>query len=530
MDHDFDRLIDDALRAFWHANPVTATFAGEPGFDACLPRADAAAEADAVRECERFAARLATLAVPDSAAARIDARHLAAHCAHAASAYARRARFRNPAWYTGEAAFGLISLLLAAPDAQTAAALRARCAAIPVYFDAGIERLRDVPIPVAWLGRAQTELRALTRLISDGLPLHPAGRELAAGDAADVTGACRRFSAALGPAPDADAACGADHLALIVEHVHGLAETPAAVERRAATAFERVRDDLETLARRTDPTRSWREQIAQLAEVGPPAGGDIVATYQHWHERALRGARELVSAADAPLTFELLPPWARAVAGDLYFLFYRSPARGAAVNPYWVSPPSGAPADVRRAHNTAAVKQIHAVHHGSVGHHTQNARARTAGSRFARIAGTDGASAIALLAGGTMVEGWACYAEDLMAEVGGFYSAAEELQLVYFELRNIAACLADIRFHTGVYTLDAMRAFYRDDVAFAPARIAPETTRNSMFPGSRIMYWTGTQQIKALRTASALPVKTFHDTLLGFGATPIAWIAEELAR
>jgi uncharacterized protein (DUF885 family) len=169
----------------------------------------------------------------------------------------------------------------------------------------------------------------------------------------------------------------------------------------------------------------------------------------------------------------------------------------------------------------------HAVHHGSIGHHTQNARARSARSRVARLAGTDGAMGIAMLASGTMVEGWACYAGTLLAEVPGFYTPLETVALAYDVYRNVACCLADIRLHTGVWTLDAMRAFYRDEVGFAAARIVPETTRNAMFPGSRIMYWTGTQAIVALRRRSGLDAKRFHDTLLGFGSAPIRFIADE---
>lgn len=116
-----------------------------------------------------------------------------------------------------------------------------------------------------------------------------------------------------------------------------------------------------------------------------------------------------------------------------------------------------------------------------------------------------------------------------MAEVPGFYTPAEELQRAYFTFRNIACCLADVRLHSRIWTLEEMQRFYRDDVGFAPARIVSETTRNSMFPGSRLMYWTGTEQIAALRRRSARSAREVHDELLAFGSMPVAWIAEELA-
>ena len=144
------------------------------------------------------------------------------------------------------------------------------------------------------------------------------------------------------------------------------------------------------------------------------------------------------------------------------------------------------------------------------------------------MAGTDCASGIALLGAGTMVEGWACYAEDLLAEAPGFYTPAEELLLLQFERRNAASCIVDIRMHLGEWTLDEARAFYRDRAHFAPARIWAETTRNAMFPASRLMYWLGTETIKALRAELNLDPKTFHDALLAHGHAPATVVADEL--
>ncbi len=117
-----------------------------------------------------------------------------------------------------------------------------------------------------------------------------------------------------------------------------------------------------------------------------------------------------------------------------------------------------------------------------------------------------------------------------MGEIDDFYTPLERLQLTYFELRNIGCCLADLRLHLGTWSLEDMRAFYRDDVGFAESRIWSETTRNSMFPASRLMYWTGSQQIAALRAESTLEARAFHDRLLSYGSTPVAWIADELRR
>jgi uncharacterized protein (DUF885 family) len=51
-----------------------------------------------------------------------------------------------------------------------------------------------------------------------------------------------------------------------------------------------------------------------------------------------------------------------------------------------------------------------------------------------------------------------------------------------------------------------------------------------MFPGSRLMYRLGVEAIADLRRRWTGDLRSFHDTLIGFGHVPIAWIAEELAR
>ncbi|MBM3521821.1 MAG: DUF885 domain-containing protein, partial [Alphaproteobacteria bacterium] len=267
----------------------------------------------------------------------------------------------------------------------------------------------------------------------------------------------------------------------------------------------------------------WRTQLADLAaETRAPDA--LPRAYDLWHDRAMTDATGLVTPADDyALTFAPLPEWARAVAGHLYFLSYRSPpAQGAGLGSvYWTAP---------AAQSVVAIKQTHSVHHGSIGHHTQNVRARGAASRLARLAGTDCASGIAFLGAGTMVEGWACYATEIMAEIEEFYSPAENLALLHGDRRNAASVLADIRLHTGEWSLEQMRAFYRDEAGFPAARVWGETTRNSIFPATRLMYFLGTEQIKALRRETRLPLRNFHDALLGCGHVPIAWAAEEIAR
>jgi hypothetical protein len=529
----FERLVEDFLALHWSYHPVDAGFAGIADSMSDLPSADPTAATREAAELVALGQRLETIDIPDNAGARLDARYIRAQVALSQKLATARPPHLNPSWYTGEAAFGLICHLLPRDLPLDPAGFMARLKALPDFLDQGRRNLAGEPTPKDWCQRARNEAQALIRLLTTGLPRHPIVAHVE-GPAIDrAVAACQAFADAISDLPDRSPQAGTDLLSFLIREIHGLDETPETLDRRAASAFEHTLALLEEVATRLDPSKAWTEHLAVLAQITPSDPAQVLDTYRHWHLRALTGADKLVTpATDYGLDFRLLPEWAVDCAADLYFLFYRSPSLHAAGTGsiYWVGRPGDDQSAYLRGQNIAAIKQIHAVHHGSIGHHTQNARARRAPSRIAQVAGTDCASGIMFPGAGSLVEGWPCYAEDLMDEVPDFYTPLERLQLLHFELRNIATCLADTRLHNGTWNLEDMRRFYRDDVYFAPARIWSESTRNSIYPATRLMYWTGMEQIRSLRRDSTLDTRRFHDTLLSYGSAPVAWIGEEMRR
>lgn len=516
-------LVEEYLATHYTYHPIDATFAGAEGFDDLLPPAHAGVEAEERRALVELQKKLDATPVTETFD-RIDERQMRAQIAVALDSLAHASRFHNPAWYTGEAAFALVSLLLPSAPASGERAFARRLAKLPDFFSAGLRHLHDVAVPRDWNQRAQREANAVVVLLQEGLAHHPF-RAVASDGAVDAAcAAARDFSAAIAPLPDANPASGRDRLAFLMQMMHGLPESPEDLEARAVRAYDRAIEELHERARNLDPAASWRDILKRMAATVEPDGDDYLGPYERWHRRAMEKATPLVTpASEYALRFELFPGWTRTAAEGLYFLQYRSPPalRPGDGSVYWVP-------EARQ--NLAAIKMIHAVHHGSIGHHTQNARARAARSRIARVAGTDCASGLMFYTAGTLVEGWACYAEDLIANDPDFYTPAEVFQLRYFEFRNIACCLADIRLHTGTWTLEQMREFYRDAVGFAPERIWNETTRNSMFPATRLMYWSGSERIAALRMRFGGDASKFHDRLLQYGAIPVTWIEEEMTR
>src|SRR5947208_2949502 len=165
-------------------------------------------------------------------------------------------------------------------------------------------------------------------------------------------------------------------------------------------------------------------------------------------------------------------------------------------------------------------------------HHLQNWYAyHRAAARVGQVAGIDCASRIAMLCGGSMAEGWACYATDLMEEIG-FLDAFDQLALAHTRLRIAARAVVDTRLHTGRWTLEEAEACYRDDVGMSAEAARAEAVKNSMFPATALMYLVGTTLTHTLRRDLAgtlgFELRSFHDRLLSYGSVPVALASEAM--
>ena len=517
-------------------HPVDATFMGLRGRDHQLPRADAAAAADERRAIAALRHRIADAladAPADTAGERLDRWIAEGELACAEAALDTRPRFANPAWFTGEAAFSIVGLLLPQSLPHGPDGVSARLAALPDFLSDGGARLVEAgAAPSGWVARARREAGAMAGFLTGPLRVHEAWRAEWEPLAQSASMALLHFAGGLDRLVDRGAAAGYESLALITARLHGLSEAPEALAASARLAFDRLGAELEADAARIDRRRSAAEILDHVSLLHPALDA-VAARYRHWHREANRAAAGLVTPEPTyGLDYRILAPPFGDLATGLYFLSYRSPA---AFNPghgsvYWLAPPTEDSAAYLRGQNDATIKLVHAVHHGSIGHHTHNACARRAESLLGRIGGTDCASGIALLSAGMAVEGWACYAEDLLMESPGFYTPEECLLLKQYERRNAASVLVDVQLHCGAWNQAEAMRFYREEAGFAPQRVEAEVVRNSMFPGSRLMYWAGVEAIRGLRRRWRGSVLDFHDSFLSYGHVPIGAIEAEMQR
>lgn len=546
---EFSAWLERFFAGYYAERPVNATFIGRHEHDHRYPDWSPEGLEDTVAEMQ--AELLALEALPHEPLdpfqlldRRLARGFLRIQCEEYGSAHFQR---RNPALHTGEAVFGLLSLFLTdfAPLPERIERARARMVALPTFLAGARAAVQDAPGP--WVERALRECEGGLAFLADGLArlaaaAGPAGERLL--QTADV--AVRAFSehraylreARIGGDPDVPA-WGAERFQLLLEEGHFLGEGADALLDEARAALARAEQQVEQAAARSGG--SVADAVARLATRRSTAAGFVARHTEIWEAmRAQALARGLLTWPDFPLRYVERPAWVRSSAPALYFLFYRSPAAFGRppVHDYLVHPVgSDVPAAEREAvlasTTDSVIKLNHVIHHGGIGHHVQNWHAFRSPSRVGRIAAVDCASRIAMFCGGTMAEGWACYATDLMRESGAL-TPDEEVSEALARVRMCARAIVDVELHHGRMTLGDAQAFYERTAGMSAAAAHGEAVKNSMFPGAALMYLVGTDSVHAVRRAAerregaSFSLGDFHDRFLAFGSVPVRLIGEML--
>ena len=559
VDNTSNPILDRFFEHYYRHRPVNATFTGVHKYDSLLPNwsvnglASTAAEMKSLREQLRLdiGSHIDSegFTVSDQPAdidsALADA-FLEIQIAEYEGTHFQRG---NPALFSGEAVFAVVSLMLRdfAPAKERASAIERRLAGIPTFLEQAQESIDKRPVPSSWTTRAVNECAGAGLLLGDGIrrwcseedldEKATAALEVAAVPARVAFESFRSWLESLPPAPPHASGCGPDLFDLVLKRGHWDFRSRSDLLLEVSERFEEADSKLKEMASATDPG-GWPAVAARLSDKHPNSSEYLEAFDTTWEAcRDVVVKHDLVTWPDFPIRYVQIPDWARDAAPHLYFLHYRSPA------PYdeygihdYLAPAIDTDADSEtqlgflRSVNDSVIKLNHVVHHGALGHHVQNFNAMRAKSRIGRVAAVDCASRIAMFCGGSLAEGWACYATDLMGEFG-FLTDLELVAEQHSRLRQLARAIVDIEIHQHTWTeADAIR-FYVERVGMSDGAAANEVTRNSMFPGASIMYWLGTQGIHDLRSrlqdiqGPDFSLRSFHDKFLSYGSIPVLLIA-----
>jgi len=535
--------IDETLRTWFAIAPVDGTFVGLHQHDQALPDLSPQGVADARARLQDAAARRPPGTPDENPLRALDEELMADALAIRLWEYETRWMLGNPSVHAGEAVFSLMSLLLpqhGGGESERLEALRARLTALPTFLGQAAQQLDRAPIE--WTERAGRECRGARAFLLQGLAHVPLeNREAVSGALSAIEAFEDVLTNTLSDRTTDRVGCGAEGLALLIERGHRLDRSAEEIAEYAREEMARTQEWVRDHAGHVGLQRS--DDLPQaLGQFHPETEDYYAAFHGVWHDmKALAGAQNLLTWPDFPIRYAPRPEWSRAAAPDLYFLFYRSPAayHRPDVHTYMVPPlPNPETGDMETflaANNDSVIKLNHVVHHGGIGHHVQNWHAFRSPLRIGRVAAVDCSSRVAMFSAGTMAEGWACYATDLMAEAGGL-TELEQFAEHAGRIRMCARAIVDVGIHLGDMDLDQAAAFYVEHAGMSAAAARGEAVKNSMFPGGALMYLVGTDLIHELR-AELITIQgddfdlcTFHDAFLSWGSIPVAVIGREMRR
>ncbi|KUL36638.1 DUF885 domain-containing protein [Actinoplanes awajinensis] len=526
---EFVPLAERIADALLESDPVTALHAGDHRFDNRLPDLSAAATASRAAMLRDAADALSGIDAEG-----LDSQEQVDHAILSAQVDRRLFEFAeirehewNPlAHNPGPLLHALLSRPFA-PAAERLESLRGRLAALPDALATARAVLRDVPRIHAETAAGQ--FTGTAALIRDELPRllaqEPGLRATVEPAAAAALAALGEFDGWLGGVlesgePGRDPRLGRRLWEARLWHTLDTELSASEVLTRARANVDRVSDELRTLAadlvggKADDET--VRRALDTIAEQHPD-NTTIVGLARATMEEATAFVRrhDMVSLVDDPCVIEEMPEFARGVA--VAYCDPPGPLETADVPTFYcIAPaPSGwSPERIRsfyREYNNEMIRNL-TVHEAMPGHFLQLAHAR-------RFRGSSPVRALGW--SGPFVEGWAVYAEEMMAGLG-FGGPAVKLQQLKMQLRMSLNAIIDQLVHcedlpeSEAMALMTGRGFQEEGEAAGKWRRAllTSTQLSTYFVG-----YTEVAGLAAARPFGATP-KAWHDAMLAHGSPP----------
>lgn len=529
MSQEFISRAERVTDALLESDPETAMWAGDHRFDDRLP--DYSAAAVAARRGMLTEASHALVEIdPDDldAADAVDLEILTNQVAARLFALTEtRDHEWNPLVYNPGTLLNTLLLRATAPAAERLGHVKSRLAAIGDHLATARANLTEVPAIYAETGAEQ--FRGTAALVRDQVPLLAAE----AGETVDsetVSGELEAFADWLSRLPDGRSPRLGRRL-WEAKLWHTL-QTPldgAAILDRARTRLDEVTAELDALAAGLDGGAPGPETTARLLErlgrdrpdnatVLDAARRAVVETGDFVREH------DLVTIPPDRLEIVEMPEHDRGVAAA--YLDPPGTLDDASAPTFYAICPAPADWSAERAasfyseYNHHMIRNL-TVHEAIPGHHVQLAHARTyRGNTRVRD----------MMMSGTFVEGWAVYAEELLAGhgYGGPELRAQQLKM---QLRMIINAVIDRLIHCeDLPEAEAMELMTgRGHQAHAEA--AGKWRRALLSSTQLSTYFVGHTEIRAIADSrpDGVGVRAWHDRMLSFGSPPPQHVVRLLA-
>lgn len=172
-----------------------------------------------------------------------------------------------------------------------------------------------------------------------------------------------------------------------------------------------------------------------------------------------------------------------------------------------------------REYNKWAIHEL-TIHEAVPGHLLQLAHSNQYKSKLRSV-----------LQSGPMIEGWACYSQDVMADAGYLNRDPRYLLAHYkFQMRLPVNAIIDQDFHAGTLTRDQAIKFMTRTAFQQEREAAGKWTRLQMSSAQLPTYFVGYQEWKDFRAAAekrpGFNLRRFHDGALSHGSPPVRFIRQ----
>ena len=266
-----------------------------------------------------------------------------------------------------------------------------------------------------------------------------------------------------------------------------------------------------------------RAVLDKIADTHPD-NDTIVAEARDDLDKATAFVREhkLVTVPTQPIRVIVMPEFQR--GASTAFCDWAGPLDKNGTTFYAISPTPAdwTPARVEsqyREDNSAELRDI-TVHEAMPGHYLQGAHASQV--KMPTLVR-------ALVNSGTFVEGWAVYAEQIMAEAG-FGGDETRMEQLKIRLRVAINAILDQKIHAGQMTEDEAMHLMMDTGYQEEGEAAGKWRRAEMSAGQLSTYFVGVQEqialARDLKASTGADMLTVHDRMLSHGSIATKYVRQ----
>jgi uncharacterized protein (DUF885 family) len=271
--------------------------------------------------------------------------------------------------------------------------------------------------------------------------------------------------------------------------------------------------------------KAFVKQVLDHVAKDRPSNQTILADAKRWLDKATAFVRErnLVRVPDEPVSVIEMPEYRRGVA-----VAYCDPSGPLEATPQTFFAISPTPSDwtkqraesFYREYNQSMLADL-AIHEAMPGHYLQLMHNNQFASKLR-----------AVFASGPFVEGWAVYAEWLMAE-NGFGGPRVKLQRQKMVLRLSANAILDHDIHAGDMDEAAALALMKGEAFQEDGEAVGKWRRARLSSAQLTTYFYGFSELLKLRRAAetqpGFSERAYHDRLLSWGSPAMKYVRRLIA-